>query len=210
MASYDAVIFDLGGVVLGSPLHAIARYERDHGIPTGFINRVVVESGSGGAWSRLERGELELEAFYAAFEGDCQAAGEGISARLLMKRIAEISQPRPNMLAAVSAIRSRGLKAAALTNNWGGDGDSTRPLEPLFDAFIESSAVGLRKPDPRIYRHACSVIEVEPARAVFLDDIGRNLKTARELGMTTIKVDEPEAALEELERVLGFALCHPR
>ena len=206
MVSYEAVIFDLGGVVLGSPLHAIARYERDHGIPTGFINRVVVESGSGGAWSRLERGELELEAFYTAFEGNCQAAGEAISARRLMERIAEISQPRPSMLAAVGAIRSRGLKAAALTNNWGGEGDSTRPLEPLFDAFIESSALGLRKPDPRIYRHACSVIEVEPARAVFLDDIGRNLKTARELGMTTIKVDEPEAALAELERVLGFAL----
>ena len=209
MVSYEAVIFDLGGVVLGSPLHAIARYERDHGIPTGFINRVVVESGSGGAWSRLERGELELEAFYAAFEGDCQAAGEAISARLLMQRIAEISQPRPIMLAAVGAIRSRGLKAAALTNNWVGEGDSTRPLEPLFDAFIESSALGLRKPDPRIYRHACSVIEVEPARAVFLDDIGRNLKTARELGMTTIKVDEPEAALAELEHVLGYVLRHP-
>jgi epoxide hydrolase-like predicted phosphatase len=209
VVSYEAVIFDLGGVVLGSPLHAIARYERDHGIPTGFINRVVVESGSGGAWSRLERGELELEAFYAAFEGDCQAAGEAISARLLMQRIAEISQPRPSMLAAVGAIRSRGLKAAALTNNWGGEGDSTRPLEPLFDAFIESSALGLRKPDPRIYRHACSVIEVEPARTVFLDDIGRNLKTARELGMTTIKVDEPEAALAELEQVLGFVLRHP-
>jgi putative hydrolase of the HAD superfamily len=209
VVSYEAVIFDLGGVVLGSPLHAIARYERDHGIPTGFINLVVVESGSSGAWSRLERGELELESFYAAFEGDCQAAGEAISARLLMERIAEISQPRPRMLAAVGAIRSRGLKAAALTNNWGGEGDSTRPLEPLFDAFIESSALGLRKPDPRIYRHACSVIEVEPARTVFLDDIGRNLKTARELGMTTIKVDEPEAALAELERVLGFVLRHP-
>jgi epoxide hydrolase-like predicted phosphatase len=123
-----------------------------------------------------------------------------------MERIAEISQPRPSMLAAVGAIRSRGLKAAALTNNWGGEGDSTRPLEPLFDAFIESSALGLRKPDPRIYRHACSVIEVEPARTVFLDDIGRNLKTARELGMTTIKVDEPEAALAELEQILGFEL----
>ncbi len=131
---YEAVIFDLGGVVLGSPLHAIARYERDHGIPTGFINRVVVESGSGGAWSRLERGELELEAFYAAFEGDCRAAGQGMSARLLMKRIAEISQPRPSMLAAVGAIRSRGLKAAALTNNWVGEGVTSGGLEPVVDS----------------------------------------------------------------------------
>ncbi|MDH3211842.1 MAG: HAD family phosphatase [Myxococcales bacterium] len=204
--SYEAVIFDLGGVVLGSPLHAIARYERDRRIPTGFINRVVVETGPGGAWSRLECGELELEAFYAAFERDCEAAGATISARVLMERVAEAAQPRPAMLAAVAAIRSRGLKAAALTNNWVGEGDGTRPLQPHFDAFIESSALGLRKPDPRIYRHTCSTIGVDPTCAVFLDDIGRNLKTARELGMTTIKVDEPEEALAELERVLGFPL----
>jgi putative hydrolase of the HAD superfamily len=206
---YEAVIFDLGGVVLDSPLHAIARYERDCGIPSGFVNRVVVASGPGGAWARLERGEIEMEAFFVAFESDCRAAGRALSARALMERIADASRPRPAMLAAVAAIRARGLKAAALTNNWGGEGDATRPLEPHFDAFIESSTLGLRKPDPRIYQHACAAIPVEPERAVFLDDIGRNLKTARELGMTTIKVDRPEDALAELARVLGFPLRAP-
>ena len=203
---YEAVIFDLGGVVLGSPLHAIASYERDGGITRGFINRVVVESGGQGAWSRLERGELEMEAFYSAFETDCRAAGEAISARTLMERIGAISQPRPAMLAAVRSIRDRGLKAAALTNNWSSEGDGTRFLEAHFDAFVESSVVGLRKPDPRIYTHTCEVIGVEPTRAVFLDDIGRNLKAARELGMATIKVNDPESALAELEEILGFVL----
>jgi epoxide hydrolase-like predicted phosphatase len=204
--SYQAVIFDLGGVVLGSPLHAIARFERDCGIPEGFINRVVIESGSGGAWAQLERGQLSIEEFSCAFEGDCEAAGCAISAQALMERIAEASQPRPAMLEAIHGIRARGIVAAALTNNWGGEGDGTRALKPHFDVFVESSVVGLRKPDPRIYQHACEAIGIEPERAIFLDDIGRNLKTARQLGMTTIKVTEPDAALAELEATLGFSV----
>ncbi len=206
--SWSAVIFDLGGVVLGSPLHAIAAYEREQEIPVGFINRVVVDTGPGGAWSRLERGELSLEAFYPAFESDCRGAGRRISARTMMERMAAASEPRPAMLDAVRRIRDRGLKAAALTNNWETEEPDAgaRALRTHFDAFIESSVVGLRKPDPRIYRHACGEIGVEPAEVVFLDDIGRNLKTARELGMGTVKVDDPDAALAELEQLLGFRL----
>jgi putative hydrolase of the HAD superfamily len=203
---FAAVIFDLGGVVLGSPLHAIAAFERERGIPEGFVNRVVVESGPGGAWSRLERGELDLERFYAAFESDCERAGRRLPARGLLERIAQGSGPRPAMLAAVARIRARGLAAAALTNNWNGDGDRTRALRGHFDVFVESSALGLRKPDPRIYRHALAELRVEPSAAVFLDDIGRNLKPARELGMATIKVTDPERALRELELLLGFGL----
>ena len=203
---HRAVLFDLGGVVLGSPLHAIADFERDEGLPAGFVNRVVMTAGQSGAWSRLERGELALEAFYTAFEKDCADAGETLSARLLMQRIAVSAEPRPAMLEAVRRIRERGLKAAALTNNWIGQEEDMQPLRSCFDAFIESSALGLRKPDRRIYLHACEQIAVEPPQAIFLDDIGRNLKTARELGMATIKVLEPRAALRELEGLLGFAL----
>lgn len=208
MTHLRAVIFDLGGVVLGSPLHAIAAYERELGIPAGFVNRVVVDTAPTGAWSRLERGELALEAFYLAFEEDCAAAGQRLSARAMLERMAEAAEPRPEMLEALRRIRCQGLKTAALTNNWAGeeDVDGTRALRPHFDAFVESSAVGLRKPDPRIYRLACAELGVEPALAVFLDDIGSNLKTARGLGMATIKVDEPAAALAELEELLGFPL----
>ncbi len=106
---HRAVIFDLGGVVLGSPLHAIAALEREEGLPAGFVNQVVVRSGEAGAWSRLERGELALEAFYAAFEQDCSEAGETLSARLLMERIAVSTEPRPAMLEAVRRIREQGL-----------------------------------------------------------------------------------------------------
>jgi putative hydrolase of the HAD superfamily len=202
----SAVIFDLGGVVLGSPLHAIAHFEREHGIPEGFVNRVVVESGAAGAWSRLERGELELEHFYRDFEDDCERAGQRVPARPMMERIAASSGPRPAMLLAVARIRSQGLKAAALTNNWGGEGDRTRSLRGLFDVFVESCVLGLRKPDPRIYEHTLAQLGVEAAASVFLDDIGRNLKSARALGMATIKVTDPDRALAELSALLGFPL----
>ena len=213
--SYRAVVFDLGGVVLGSPLHAIRRYEAHLGLARNAINRVAAETAPHGAWSRLERGELTLDEFYAAFESDCRDAGHEICARTLFEWMAEASRPREPMLRAIGVIRARGLRVGALTNNWAaaedsnaGDAsrDGTRALRGHFDVFIESSVEGMRKPDPRIYELACSRLGVAPRHTVFLDDIGANLKPARSLGLTTIKVDEPEAALAELERTLGFPL----
>lgn len=208
LMSFRAVIFDLGGVVLDSPLHAIAAYERELGIPAGCVNRVVVETGPSGAWSRLERGELPRRAFEAAFEAECERAGFALSAATMMERIAQCG-PRPRMLAAIRSIRGSGRAVAALTNNWaheGGGGSETDVLRELFDVFVESSKVGLRKPDPRIYAHVCEALAIAPREAVFLDDIGKNLKTARELGMTTIKVDEPGEALAQLSRHLALPL----
>jgi putative hydrolase of the HAD superfamily len=205
MASVAAVIFDIGGVVQDSPLHAIARYERDHGLPPNAINRVVVAAGEAGAWARLERGELTGESFCAPFEADCAAHGLAVSAGRLMAYVAEARAPRPRMLQAIASIRAHGLRVGALTNNWVVGG--RRPTDELrrhFDVFVESAVSGLRKPDPRIYALVCRELGVTPARAVFLDDIGRNLKPARALGMATIKVEEPAQALRELSALLGF------
>ena len=203
---YRAVLFDLGGVVVGSPLEAIARFEAEQGIPAGFVNRVVVATGAAGAWSRLERGELTLETFYPAFERDCAAAGHTIDAREMMARVTEVTVPRPAMLEAIRRIRARGLLAAAVTNNWITEDQGTGVLRPHFDAFVESAVAGVRKPDPRIYELACAALRVAPPEAVMLDDIGANLKTARALGMATIRVIDPGAALRELEALLGFPL----
>ena len=207
--SFRAVIFDLGGVVLDSPLHVIAAYERELGIPAGFVNRLVVSTGPAGAWSRLERGELSRAAFEAAFDAECRGAGHPLSAATMMGRISQCG-PRPRMLQAIRTIRGSGRAVAALTNNWAhegaGGGSETDALRELFDVFIESSKVGLRKPDPRIYEHVCAALAVPAKEAIFLDDIGSNLKTARALGMTTIKVDEPGAALAQLSRHLELPL----
>jgi putative hydrolase of the HAD superfamily len=204
---YRAVLFDIGGVVVGSPLAAIAAYERELGIDAGFINRVVITAGAAGGWSRLERGELTLEEFYPVFERDCETAGCRVSARALMVRVAESTVPRPAMLEAVRRIRANGLLAAAVTNNWKTEEDGgSSALRVHFDAFIESAVLGLRKPDPRIFEIACETLHITPPEAVLLDDIGVNLKSARALGMSTIKVVDPETALAELEAVLGFSL----
>jgi putative hydrolase of the HAD superfamily len=203
---YRAVFFDLGGVVIGSPLHAIAAYEGDHDIPAGSVNRVVVNTAPSGAWSQLERGELTLEEFYPAFDADCAAAGVAISARALMQRVVQAIAPRPAMLDAIQRIRERGVLAGAITNNWVAEDGGTSVLRPHFDGFIESAVVGIRKPDPRIFHLACEQLGVAPHEAVFLDDIGINLKAARALGMTTIKVEHPDSALAELQSVLGFPL----
>jgi len=147
---------------------------------------------------------IGLSAFAPAFEAECAAAGFAIDARKLMERMAAASQPRPTMLAAIRTLRASGLRVAALTNNWPSEerDDGTRALRHHFDAFFESSALGMQKPDPRIYQHACAALAISPEEAVFLDDIGRNLKAARALGMTTIKVDTPEQALGELADLL--------
>lgn len=203
---YRAVLFDLGGVVVGSPLHAIAAYERDHALPAGCINRVVVDTAPAGAWARLERGQLTLEEFYPAFDADCAAAGIMISARELMGRVATAVEPRPAMLDAIRCIRARGLRAGAITNNWVVEDGGTHVLRSHFDIFVESAVTGIQKPDPRIFHLACEELGIAPSDAIFLDDIGRNLKAARALGMTTIKVDAPDTALAELQTLLGFPL----
>jgi len=213
MSAIAAVVFDIGGVVQDSPLHAIARYERERGLPPNAINRVVVAAGEEGAWARLERGELTVQSFCAPFEADCRARGVAIDGRVLMERISEASVPRPRMLEAIRRLRAAGLRVAALTNNWVAETPRAPASETMkarltahFDVFVESAVVGLRKPDPRIYALVCDKLGLPPARVAFLDDIGRNLKPARELGMATIKVDDPEQALRELGALLDLDL----
>ncbi len=210
----SAVLFDLGGVVLGSPLHAIRDYEAELGLDRNAINLVAANTAPAGAWSRLERGELEMEAFYPAFEADCRGAGIEMDAREMMARMALSTGPRPVMIAALGKLRREGYRLGALTNNWAHTGDEERPeqndgtrdLKAHFHIFIESSVEGLRKPDPRIYELACTRLEKRADEIVFLDDIGPNLKPARAMGMSTIKVETPEEALTELSAILGLDL----
>lgn len=209
-----AVIFDLGGVVLPSPLDVFRAYEAREGLPHRFLSEVVLDGGENGAWSRFERGEVSPGEFARAFAVECETAGGRVDVAALLGEISTGSGPRPVMLEALRHIRARGLATAALTNNWSsGDGErmGTRfpELFASFDLVVESAVEGLRKPDPRIYQLTCERLGVPSGEAVFLDDLGANLKPARALGMTTIKVEDPVVALEELATVLGFPLTGP-
>jgi putative hydrolase of the HAD superfamily len=206
--SIAAVIFDLGGVVLESPLAVFSAYERELGLPRHTLNKGIVAAGPTGAWARLERGELTMREFYAAFDAENAARGVTISTELLMTRVAEQTAVRPLVVAAIRTLRAAGRKVAALTNNWVSDDQHHKMavLRAEFDVFIESARVGLRKPDVRIYELACRELAVAPQRVAFLDDLGLNLKPARALGMTTIKVDDIHVALGELARAVDLVL----
>jgi putative hydrolase of the HAD superfamily len=209
--AYRAVIFDLGGVVFPSPFDTFADYERAHGLPDRFIRTVVAENADRSAWAGLERGELSMGDFIVAFSEECKAAGGDVDAAELMTAIAAGFGPRPEMTRAIMRLRDAGLRTAALTNNWAHDDQrpderGTDAVAALFDVVVESAVVGLRKPDPRIYELTCARLDVATHETVFLDDLGVNLKPARALGMTTIKVVDPEDALRELGAVLDVAL----
>jgi putative hydrolase of the HAD superfamily len=203
-----AALFDLGGVVLTSPFEAFSRYEHERGLPDGFLRRLNATNPDDNAWARLERSDVTFEEFCELYEGEARHAGGEVDAREVMALLS--GDVRPAMVDAVRRCHAR-LKTACLTNNWLlTDAPQARWLEDmfseLFDVVVESSKVGVRKPDPRFYQVACEQLGVAPAEAVFLDDIGVNLKPARAMGMTTIKVVDPDEAIEELERVVGFAL----
>ncbi|MGO9343796.1 MAG: HAD-IA family hydrolase [Acidimicrobiales bacterium] len=202
---YDAVLFDFGGVLADGPFDSFARYESENGLPGGFVRRLNATDPDTNAWARLERGEVNLDEFCELFEQEALRAGGVVDARQLLACLGGAHRPR--MLEAVRRCRDH-FKTGLLTNNFvrvrGADGLEWLP--ELFDAIVESAVEGVRKPDPRFYLTACELLEVVPDRCIFLDDLGMNLKPARQLGMTTIKVVDPDVALAELEAIVEVRL----
>ena len=206
---YDAVIWDFGGVLTTSPFEAFARYERERGLPPDFLRGVNAVNHLENAWARLERGEIDQAEFDARFAEESRAMGHEVRGRELLPLL--IGDTRPEMVEALRRVKAR-LKTGCITNNileTRGGGERAiykSEIMALFDEVIESAKAGLRKPDPRIYALMADRLGVPPSRCVYLDDLGVNLKPARALGMHTIKVVDPAAALAELERAVGFPL----
>jgi putative hydrolase of the HAD superfamily len=202
-----AVMFDFGGVISASPFEAFARLEAEHGLPPGFIRTVNATNPRDNAWARLERGELGVDAFGPRWATEARALGHEFDGRLVLDRLG--GDIRPQMVAAIKSCRTT-YKTACLTNNFtlaeSTVSEEVAAVFALFDAVLESRVLGVRKPDPRFYELACETIGVQPEESVFLDDLGVNLKSARALGMHTIKVIDPDQALAELEGVLGHSI----
>lgn len=212
-----AALFDFGGVILSSPFESFARYEQENGLPAGLIRKLNATNPDTNAWAKLERSEVDLGQFADLFEEEARAAGHAVDGRAVIGLLG--GQVRPEMVEALRRCSER-LVTGLLTNNFvsrdrtedAAEEDPTgraaqiSEIMGMFDAVIESSKVGVRKPDPRFYEIACETLDIRPEEAVFLDDLGINLKPARALGMTTIKVDDPAVAIAELEAVVGFPL----
>ena len=205
--SIKAVLWDFGGVILTSPFEAFAKYEAERGLPDGFIRRVNSTEPDTNAWARLERSELSGAGFDAAFAAEATALGHEVPGRDVLAIL--LGSVRPEMVVALDSVKSAGLATACLTNNISGEYDrpDVEDVMRRFDVVVESSKVGVRKPEPRFYEIACELLGVEPPECVFLDDLGINLKPAKAMGMTTIKVGDPVVAIAELESVLGLTLA---
>jgi putative hydrolase of the HAD superfamily len=210
-----AAFFDFGGVVLSSPFEAFNRYEDANGLPRDLLRTVNATNPDTNAWAQLERSQVTFDQFCELFEAECRDLGHAVSAREMVALLR--GEIRPAMVAAIRRCRDEGLVVGCLTNNFTGatDGGPTgEAVAPrghgevlgLFDFVLESSKAGVRKPDPRFYELACEHAAVRPDEVVFLDDLGVNLKPAKAMGMRTIKVIDPSAALHELELVVGFPL----
>ncbi len=197
------MLFDFGGVISTSPFDAFGRYERQHGLPDGFLRRVNSASPDDNAWAQLERGRIDFDTFCRQFEAEARTLGHEVDARAVVAGLA--GEVLPEMVAAVRRCAERST-TACLTNNFltleAELRQDVAEVYALFDAVFESSKLGVRKPDPEFYRLACAALEVDPTECVFLDDLGINLKPARELGMRTIKVVSPSDALAELFALL--------
>jgi putative hydrolase of the HAD superfamily len=201
-----AVLFDFGGVITTSPFETFARYERENGLPADLIRAINSTNPDANAWAHLERGEVDYDEFCSRFEAEAQSMGHRLNAREVMAGLS--GEVRPRMR---EAVRRCGLhfKTACVTNNFALDAphrSDVAEVYALFDVVLESSKLGVRKPEPRFYELACKALEVTPDEAVYLDDLGVNLKPAREMGMHTIKVVDPDDALAALAAVIGVAL----
>jgi putative hydrolase of the HAD superfamily len=207
-----AVVFDLGGVLTESPLDAFAAYEAEGGLPDGLIRRLNSTDPDTNAWARFERNELTAAGFAEAFEAEAAAAGHRVDANRVLAALA--GELRPAMVEAVRRLRAAGFPLALLSNN-------VSPMQrvgeladllALFDVVVESSIEGVRKPEPEIYRRTLERLAeavgrpVAAADCAYLDDLGINLKPARAMGMHTIKVVDPAAALTELSALAGLPL----
>jgi len=207
----EAVIWDFGGVLTTSPFEAFARFERERGLPVDVIRRTNAANHLENAWAKFERAEVDIETFDKLFAEESKALGAEVRGRDVLPLLQ--GDLRPEMVEALKRIKAQ-CKTGCITNNLpanamgSSSGRSLYVAEVmvLFDHVIESAKIGLRKPDPRIYRMMIDALKVDPEKCVYLDDLGVNLKPAREMGMTTIKVVSTPQALAELEAATGLAL----
>jgi putative hydrolase of the HAD superfamily len=207
----EAVIWDFGGVITTSPFAAFARFEAERGLPADIIRRTNAENHFENAWAQFERAEVDIETFDALFAAESKALGAEVRGRDVLPLLS--GDIRPEMVEALRRVKAR-FRTGCITNNLPANAmgsTSGRALYVaevmvLFDHVIESAKIGLRKPDPRIYRMMLEALSVDPRNCVYLDDLGVNLKPARDMGMTTIKVTDAKQAIAELEAATGLKL----
>ncbi len=210
----EAVLFDFGGVFTDSPFHAVTDYGAELGLAPGEVTEVVFgsyENDGDHPWHRLERGEISMEDTRELILGLGRERGLEIDIYDLFMRMAGNNAGADNRQVLVDRVRElkgSGYPTGIVTNNVAEFGDGWRgliPVDELFDFVVDSSAVGVRKPDPRIFAIAMEQLAgIAPANTVFLDDYPANVAAARAFGLQAITVtDDLEATIGALDALLG-------
>jgi putative hydrolase of the HAD superfamily len=212
-AGLEAVIWDFGGVLTSSPFEAFNRYEAEQGLPHNLIRKVNATNPDMNAWALFERAEITTAEFDAKFLEESTALGHPVPGAEVLKLLS--GDIRPRVVAALKACKAK-FKVGCITNNvqtghgagMSGTTEKAAAVEGImeqFDAVIESSKAGVRKPDPRIYQMMCELLTVDPKNCVYLDDLGINCKPASQLGMHAIKVVGEDQLLADLSAATGLS-----
>lgn len=208
----EAIIWDFGGVITTSPFEAFNLYENENGVPLNFIRMINATNPDSNAWAQFESNQIRLDEFDTLFASESKAAGCKVSGKDVIGLL--YGEVRPRMIEVLKECKKH-YKVACITNNVAPNDSADASIDgahtsgvaealALFDLVVESSIEGIRKPDPRIYTNTCERLGVAPENAVFLDDLGINLKPARALGMQTIKVVSEAQAISELASITGL------
>ena len=203
------IIFDFGGVITNSPIEGFKNLEKTHGYSKGLITGINMNNPDNNAWARSERGEIEIDTFLSQFEQEALEIGHDINADEILIQL--YGSPRPIMIKKIISLsKSNKYKLICLTNVLKGI-EKFMPKEreevvnnimSYFDKIYESYKIGMRKPEARIYEYIIKDLEINPKETIFLDDLGMNLKTARQLGINTIKVVDPIDAIKTLDQFI--------
>ena len=201
---YKAIIWDFGGVITSSPFEAFNQFEEANSLPKDIIRTINSENPDTNAWAKFESNSITIDVFNDLFLKEAKAKGFDIKGRDIIKLLK--GSIRKNMVSFLRELKSD-FKLGCITNNVKSSSEEnndneTKEAMSLFDHVIESSIVGIRKPNPEIYMMSCDALKVSPDQCIYLDDLGINLKPAKELGMTTIKVIHPEDAIQEVRNLL--------
>ena len=201
---YKAIIWDFGGVITSSPFEAFNEFEEENGLPKDIIRTINSENSDMNAWAQFESNSITIDQFNDLFLKEAKAKGFDIKGRDIIKLLK--GSIRESMVSFLRELKSD-FKLGCITNNVKSSSEEntdneTKEAMSIFDHVIESSIVGIRKPNPEIYMMSCDALNVSPDQCIYLDDLGINLKPARELGMTTIKVIQPEDAIQEVRNLL--------
>ena len=209
-----AVLWDFGGVITSSPFEAFNKFEMEKQIPLDFIRQINAENHETNAWAKLESSKIDLDEFDELFKSETAAKGYEISGKEVINLLS--GEIRTDMVSALTKIKKNFIVGCITNNVNAGQGpgmarsknkhDAIEEVMSNFEFIIESSKVGLRKPNPKIYELACQQADVWPTECLYLDDLGVNLKPAKAIGMRTIKVLSSQQAIEELEQNLGIPL----